>query len=137
VTYKNGITLGAAATISTNTFANVAGMNFNFVAQNTSAVVIFSASGYGYTNSMSYVRFQVQNNGASIGETQEKIQNYDDVTGTITTWHCGLTKYVTGLTPGATYTLNVRGLRDGISGTYNAIIDPAVSGHHMTLTVIQ
>lgn len=131
--------LSGSRTISTNAWAAVTGMTVTFTARSTSAFVMFSASGYGYTNSMSYVQFRVFNvtTGTSVVETNEKIQNYDDVTGTITPWSCSANKLLTGLTIGTTYTLRVDGQRNGILGTYNAIVDTAQPGHHMTLSVIQ
>jgi hypothetical protein len=112
-------------------------MSFTFTAQNTSALIVFSASGYGYTNSMSFVQFRILNNAASIGSTNEKIQNYDDVTGTVTPWSCSFTRLITGLTVGTNYTLQVQGQRNGIYGTYDALINPSLDGHHMSLSVVQ
>ena len=113
-------------------------MTITFTAVKTSALVIFSSSGFGYTNSMSYVNFRVQNGATTVGGTNEKIQNYDDVTGTITPWSCSFTKSMTGLTIGTNYTLQVQALRNGILGTYDAVIQAATSpnAHHMTLSVI-
>ncbi len=137
VTFKQGVFLAASHTVTTTTWANVPTMTFTFTAQNTSAFVCFSASGYGFTNSMSYVQFRVLNNAVSIGGTNEKIQNYDDVTGTVTPWSCSFTRMLTGLTVGTNYTLQVQAQRNGILGTYNAIIDPTLDGQHMSLSVIQ
>ncbi len=137
VTNMNGITLSGSRTIATAAWVNVAGMSFSFTAQTTSAIVMFSSSGYGYTNSMAYVQFRIRNGATNLGMTQTKIQNYDDVTGTITPWSCTYTRYITGLTVGNSYTLSVQGKRDGISGTYDAIIDTGVDGHHMSLSVVQ
>jgi len=137
VTNMNGITLSGSRTIATAAWVNVAGMSFSFTAQTTSAIVMFSSSGYGFTNSMSYVQFRIRNGATNLGMTQTKIQNYDDVTGTITPWSCTYTRYITGLTVGNSYTLSVQGKRDGISGTYDAIIDTGVDGHHMSLSVVQ
>ncbi|MBI2281539.1 MAG: hypothetical protein HYU68_12755 [Bacteroidetes bacterium] len=137
VTYMNGITLGASYTVNTLAWANVTGMSFSFTAQTTSALVVFSASGYGYTNSMAYVQFRIRNGGTTLGTTQTKIQSYDDVNGTITPWSCTYTRYITGLTIGTSYTLSVQGQRDGILGTYDAVINPTLDGHHMSLSVVQ
>jgi hypothetical protein len=112
-------------------------MSFTFTAQNTSALIIFSASGYGYTNSMSYVQFRIRSNAVVIGSTNEKIQNYDDWTGTVTPWSCSFTRLLTGLTVGTNYTIDVQGRRDGILGVYDAIINPSLDGQHMSLSVVQ
>ncbi|MCO5269794.1 MAG: hypothetical protein M9897_12950 [Brumimicrobium sp.] len=110
-----------------------------FTATSSTALVMFTASGHGYTNSMSYVAFRLLNNGANIGGTMEKIQNYDDWTGTITTWSCGFNKLLTGLTVGNSYTISVQGMVSGISGTYTAVVNPSSQPNeeHMTLTVLQ
>lgn len=125
--------------ITTTTWSAVTGMTVTFTARSTSAFVMFSASGYGYTNSMSYVQFRVFNvtTGTSVVETNEKIQNYDDFRGTITPWSCSANVLLTGLTIGTAYTLRVDGQRNGIYGTYDARIDTAQPGHHMNLSVIQ
>jgi hypothetical protein len=86
---------------------------------------------------MAYVQFMILNNGTSIGGTNEKIQSYDNTQGTITPWSCSFTRLLTGLTVGTTYTLKVQGKRTGIYGTYDAIINPSLDGHHMSLSVIQ
>jgi hypothetical protein len=41
------------------------------------------------------------------------------------------------LSIGNSYTISVQGQRNGILGTYDAIIDPSLAGHHMSLSVIQ
>ena len=112
-------------------------MTFTYVATGTQAFITFTASGYGYTNSMSFVQFNIQQNAATVTKTNTKIQSYDDVTGTITTWSCAASKLITGLTVGTTYTVNVQALVDGIEGTYTAIVDPSLAGHHMTVTIQQ
>jgi hypothetical protein len=137
VTNMNGVTLTTSRTINTAAWTAVAGMSFTFTATTTSAIVMFSASGYGYTNSMAFVQFRIRNGATVLGSTQTKIQSYDDVTGTITPWSCTYTRYITGLTVGAVYTIAVDGQRGGIFGTYDAIVDPTASGHHMSVSVIQ
>ncbi len=137
VTFKTGIYLTSSVTINTATWVNVPGMSLTFTAQNSSALILFTASGYGYTNSMAYVQFRILNNGSPIGSTNTKIQSYDDWTGTVTPWSCSFSRVITGLIPGNTYTLTVQGQRGGILGMYDAIIDPSLDGHHMALNVVQ
>jgi hypothetical protein len=88
---------------------------------------------------MSYVQFRVRNTtlATTEGQTNTKIQSYDNATGTVTPWSCSSTKLMTGLIIGNTYTLQVQGQRNGILGTYDAIVNPTLDGHHMTLSVIQ
>jgi hypothetical protein len=82
---------------------------------------------------------RVMNGASSLGGTMEKIQNYDDVRGTITTWSCAWSKNITGLVVGNTYTYTVQGAVNGIYGTDDAAIDAASfpDTDHVTLSVIQ
>jgi hypothetical protein len=133
------VSLAADYTVNTGAWANVAPMTVTFTATKTTALVQFSSSGFAYTNSMAYVQFRVWNSttGVSIGGTNTHMQSYDDTKGTLTPWSCTFTKNITGLTPGTTYTLIVQGQRNGIWGTYDAVINAASmpDSHHMTLTV--
>lgn len=131
------VALSSTATVSSATYANVGGMTLNFTATGTQAFISFTASGYGYTNSMSFVSFRVMQNSTAVAKTNTKIQSYDDVTGTITPWSCATSRLLTGLVAGNNYTLTVQGLVGGIDGVYDAIVNPGLDGHHMTLTVIQ
>lgn len=136
-TNMNGYNLTTSRTISNTWWTTVTGVSVTFTAQTTSALVNFSASGYGYTNSMAFVQFRVRNGATTLGGTNTKIQSYDDVTGTVTPWSCTFTRYVTGLTIGNSYTFTVQGQVNGIFGTYDALVDPSLDGHHMTLSIIQ
>jgi len=122
-------------------FTAVPGMIHTFTATKTTAFIQLTASGYGYTQSMAYVALRVYNqtNAASLGGTMTKIQSFDDVTGTITTWSCAWSKQITALIPGNTYSLQVQGYVDGIAGTFDALIDAATTPDtdHLTLSVIQ
>lgn len=131
--------LNADIQISSATWANVPGMTVTFTATQTDALLMFSASGFAYTNSMAFVQFRVRNGGTSLGGTNTRMQSYDDVEGTTTPWSCTYTRKVTGLTIGNTYTFTLQGQVDGILGTYNAAIFTASNqdSHHMTLTVLQ
>jgi hypothetical protein len=126
-------------TVTAAAWANVAPMAVTFTATKTTAMVVFSASGFAYTNSMSYVQFRVRNGATSLGGTNTLMQNYDDVTGTITPWSCTFTKNITGLVVGNSYTFQLQAQRGGILGTYDAAIYAATQPdtHHMTLTVLQ
>lgn len=133
------VSLASDYTVNTAAYSAVTGMSVSFVATKSTALVQFSCSGFAYTNSMAYVAFRIYNTttSASVGGTQTHMQNYDNMKGTITPWSCSFSKNMTGLTPGSTYTLRVEGLRGGILGTYDAVINAASipDSHHMTLTV--
>lgn len=135
----SSVSLAADYTVNTAAWANVAGMSVTFTATKTTALLVFSSSGFAYTNSMAYVQFRVRNGATTLGGTNTLTQNYDDLTGTITPWSCTFTKNITGLTVGNTYTFQVQAQRGGIYGTYDAVIQGATQPdtHHMTLSVIQ
>ena len=135
----NSTSLSADIQISSASWANVPGMSVNFTATQTEALIVFSASGFAYTNSMAYVQFRVRDGGTSLGGTNTHMQSYDDVTGTLTPWSCTFTRKVTGLTIGANYTYQLQGQVAGILGTNNAAIfaNSNPDFHHIDLTVIQ
>jgi hypothetical protein len=126
-------------TVTSAGWTNVAPMSVTFTATKTTALLIFSASGFAYTNSMAFVQFRVRNGATSLGGTNTLTQNYDDVTGTVTPWSCTFTKNISGLTVGNSYTFQLQAQRNGILGTYDTVIQAATNPdtHHMTLTVIQ
>ncbi len=133
------VSLAADYTVTTTAFTNVTGMSLTFTATKTSALVMFSASGFAYTNSMAFVQFRVMDGATILGGTNSLTQNYDDVTGTVTPWSCTFTRNITGLVIGNSYTYRVQALRNGIFGTYDTVIQAATTpaGHHMTLSTIQ
>jgi hypothetical protein len=137
----NSVSLANDLEISSGTFTNVPGMVLTFTARKSSVLILLTASGFGYTNSMSYVQLRVRNitAGNTIGGTNTKIQSYDDVTGTITPWSASFSKVLTGLTVGTNYTLRVQGAVGGILGVNNAAIQPISNpdSHHITLSVMQ
>jgi hypothetical protein len=133
------VSLAADYTVTTAAWTNVTGINVTFTATKTSALVMFSASGFAYTNSMAFVQFRVRDGATTLGGTNTLTQNYDDVTGTVTPWSCTFTKNITGLTVGTSYTYRVQAQRNGILGTYDTVIQAATSpdSHHLSLTVLQ
>ena len=135
----NSTSLAADVQVSAAAYTNVPGMTVTFTATQTDALLMFSASGFAFTNSMALVQFRVRNGGTSLGGTNTKMQSYDDVTGTITSWSCSYTRKITGLTVGNTYTYTLQGQVAGILGTNNAAIFAATNpdSHHITLTVLQ
>ena len=131
--------LAADYTVSSAGWSNIAPMTVTFTATKTTALVQFTCSGLAYTNSMAYVQFRIFNStlASSVGGTMTHMQSYDDTRGTTTPWSCSFSKNMTGLTPGATYTVIVQGQRGGIWGTLNAVINASSDpdSQHMTLTV--
>jgi len=141
----DSVSLATDIEISASSFTDISGMNLTFTARKSSVLVLLSASGHGYTNSVSLVQFRIRNTTTSttIGGTMNKIQNnYNPTLGstyTVTTWSASFSKQVSGLTVGSSYTLQVQGLADGVLGTYNAVISPTTQpdSEHLTLNVIQ
>jgi len=137
-TYK-ATSLNSDILITTTSWTDLPGMTLTFVAKKPTVMIMLTAAGHGYTNSMAYVSLRVWNNttGVSLGGTSNKIQAYDDMTGTVTVWNAGFTKVITGLTVGTTYSVKVQGKVDGILGTDDAVLYPVTypDSEHMTLTV--
>ncbi|MFT5859322.1 MAG: hypothetical protein ACI865_001423 [Flavobacteriaceae bacterium] len=135
----NSTSLGADIQVTGATWGNVAGMTVTFTATQTDALLMFSGSGFAWTNSMAYVQFRIRNGGTSLGGTNTHMQSYDDVTGTTTPWSCTYTRKITGLVIGTLYTYTLQGQVGGILGTNNAAIFAATNPdfHHLTLTVLQ
>lgn len=137
----DSVTLTSNVQISSASYSNVAGMSLSFVARKTDVLVTLSASGFAFTNSMSYVQLRVLNttSGTTVGGTVTKMQSYDDVAGTISSWSASFSKLLSGLTIGNTYTLQIQGQVNGILGTPDAAIFASSNpnDHHMTLSVIQ
>lgn len=135
----NSTSLGADIQITAATYTNVPGMTVTFTATQTEALLMLSASGFAFTNSMALVQFRVRDGGTVLGGTNTKMQSYDDVTGTVTSWSCTFHRRITGLVVGNTYTYTLQGQVAGILGTPNAAIFANTQGdhHHLTLTVLQ
>ncbi|MCX7696753.1 MAG: hypothetical protein N2Z72_03550 [Bacteroidales bacterium] len=135
------VSLATNQTLNSTTWADVPGMSLNFTALSDKALVIFTASGYGPTNSMGYISFRIWNvtSNSIISGTEEKIQSYDDMTGTVTTWSCSTSKLLTGLVAGNNYTIKVQYKVSAIWGTASAVVNPSSypDEDHMTLSVIR
>ncbi|MCZ2442639.1 MAG: fibronectin type III domain-containing protein [Flavobacteriales bacterium] len=140
---KNNVSsvLASDINIQSAVWVNYPTSSMTFTALSNQAWVMFSASGFAYTNSMAYVQFRIWNvtTNASIGGTNTKMQSYDDVTGTVTPWSCSFSKLITGLTPGTSYTIRLDYRVGGILGTYYAAINASSmpDEHHLTLSVLR
>lgn len=114
-----------------------------FTARKTSVYLLFTASGYGSTNSMSTVYFQAVNwdvfPRVVIGGTMTKIQNLDIFTGTITAWNASFSKVLTGLTIGQEYRIRVRGKTEAVYNGKNIVINANSEPNycHLTVSAIQ
>jgi len=151
----DSVTLSSDVTISSSypTYGAISGMTLTFTARKTSVLVMLTASGFGFTNSMSIIFLRVRNttSGTTLGGTMNKIQNYDTyyvpgppgpggyLGNSVTTWSASFSKTMTGLTIGNSYSLQVQGAVLGIVGTPNAVIEPATTpdAEHLTLSVMQ
>jgi hypothetical protein len=127
---------------SGGTYTAIPGMTMTFTATKTTAYINLTASGYGYTNSMSYVSLRLYNltGPKSIGGTCTKIQSYDSFSGaSVTAWSCSYSNVMHGLVVGNTYSIQVQGTVDGVVGQYNAFIDASSypDTDHMNLSITQ
>jgi len=135
----NSVTNTADLLVTSGTYGNLAGMTLTFTATQTTALLMLSASGLAFTNSMAFVSFRVRNGTTVLGGTTTCMQSYDDVTGTLTPWSASFSKMITGLTIGTTYTYRVQGLVAGILGTPSSAMYTASfpDDNHLTLSIIQ
>jgi len=148
----DSVTLSADFLVSGTTYTDIPGMSLTFIARKSSVLVSLSASGLGYTESISNVSLRVENTtaGTTIGGTSTKVQNvtiisYGRFSPTIdaqystTTWSATFAKPLTGLTIGNTYTLNVQGNTSNVYGTDGAAIYPVSypDSSYLTLSVLQ
>jgi hypothetical protein len=129
------------ATCTSATWVLCPQMTYIFTPMKNTVNLAFSASGYGYTNSMAYVAFRARVNATVIKGTMEKIQSYFDDgwnSYTITTWSASLILPVT-VNPGVPNTIDVQWMRDGVLGTYDAVNNCATSANncHRSLLIIE
>jgi len=147
----DSVSLSSDVLISGSTFTDITGMSITFTAQKTNVLIMLSASGIGYTNSISTVGLRVWNttDSNSIGGTNNKVQNLTiishgrtspviDYTYTTTSWSANYSKLLTGLTVGNTYTIKVQGNTGNVYGTDGAAIYSSTypDSNHLTLSVI-
>jgi hypothetical protein len=135
--------------ITASSYTNIPGMSLTFTATRDSAFLYLSASGYGdvptdgYGGTGGQVYLRVLEGGVSTGGAATRIQSFtENAAGSsyewVSTWSCGYSKLLTGLTPGNSYTLQVQGyVTDYIIADPDATIyvssDP--NGCHMSLCV--
>lgn len=126
------------ATVTTTAWTAMPQMSITYTPTKSTGYVFFSASGYGWTNSMSYLACRLRVGGVVQKGTTEKIQNYDDVTGTITTWSLSLI-YPISVTIGSPVTVDIQWMRDGISGTYHPVNNVATAPNecHRTIVIME
>lgn len=122
-------------------FKNVPGMEVKFIAQGTTAMVIFTTSGEtrtpGVGDSELFLRILDQNNTTFGGVALSTRNNYNFES-------LSFSKLMTGLIPGNEYTLHVQGktTRSGSLGNPRYVVKPLGAPaeretDHMTLTIIQ
>jgi hypothetical protein len=110
----------------------------SFTSTKSTAYIVFTASGYGYTGSNSLVQFVVFVNGVQQGGTETNVGIYNSFSGISTTvWSCAYSKNVTVPSSGVV-TVQVQYKTQAISGTTGVAIDAAsTSGDNCTITVMQ
>ena len=129
------------ALCSSGSWVSCPQMTYTFTPSKSTVNILFSAAGYGYTNSLAYVAFRVRVNGTVIRGTNEKIQSlYDDgfTTYSITTWSASLILPVS-VNIGAANTIDVQWMRGGTYGTTNAVnyCSSQPNNCHRTLMIIE
>jgi hypothetical protein len=123
------------ATYNSTSFANLMTLNFN--SNSTDAFVVFSASGYGYTGSRTFVYFKILVNGVEIFGTGAKVGEISNGWSS-TSWDASATRKVPVNIGSNTIVVQYR--CEALTGTPGIAIDAAGSGglyDHATITVIQ
>ena len=125
------------ATYAATAYTNLLTLNFN--SASTDALVLFSASGYGYTGSRSFVAFKIFVNGNQVFGTEEKVGVFDGSSGVSTTsWSSTAIRRVPVIVGNNTVTVQYR--CQATTGTAGIRIDAAGAAgdmDHATITVIQ
>jgi hypothetical protein len=100
-------------------------------------MVHFTASGYGYTNSNTYVEFIINVNGSPVGGANEKVGEYSSWSGiSMTTWALSFSRNVT-VNPNVTNNITVQYRCASVSGTAGIVINGASNdATHATLSAI-
>ncbi len=131
--------LAADIEISSSTWTDVPNMTITFTATQTDALLMFTGSGFAYTDAIAYVEFRIMDGPTSLGGTNTNMQNYDNKKGSTTLWSCSRTRKITGLSIGTNYTYTLQGQVGGILGIENAAIYSLTNPdtHHLTLSVMQ
>lgn len=142
----HSVSLATNQFISGSSFSAVPGMSITFTAEKTEGLISLTASGFGYTNSLTIPTFRVYNNttGVSLGGFNANGQSvYKAGSGggatiySVSTWSGSFSKIITGLTVGNSYTIVVQAKTVNIYGTDGIAIYPASypDSDHLTLTV--
>jgi len=123
--------------LTATVFTNLPGGSISFTPSTTSALITFTAAGFGYTGSNSYVEFQVLVNGVPVGGTCEKVGVYNSFSGlSTTTWSAAFSKNVT-VNANIANTIQIQYRTGAISGTTGiGIYATTQPGHHATVTAI-
>jgi len=131
------VSLTNNTTLNNSNWNNVPGLVLTFTAKSDKAFVTFTASGYGFTNSMAYAEFRITTNNITQGGTSTTIQKYN-ANAQSTVWNCAYTKMITGLTPGVSYNLRVQQRCFVTTGNGTILIEVSSypDSDHATLSVI-
>jgi len=133
----SSVTMTVDNTMLATTYTNMPGMSITFTPTTASTLVLFTASGFGYTGSNSLVEFRVLVNGVAVGGTSEKVGVYNSWDGySTTTWSVGYSKDVV-VNPNVANTVVVQYRCSAINGTAGIGVFPATqTGQHATLSAL-
>lgn len=139
----DSVTLESDYNLTSPGFSDIPGMSLTFIAQKSSMLVFLTGSG-GSTDIASGIGdFRIRNTttGTILGGTHEKLTTFDDVYGINPAWSISFSKLLTGLTVGASYTINAQALLDvtvlaGPSPALDINAATETSHHHLTLSVL-
>jgi hypothetical protein len=123
--------------LSATAFTNMPGGFISFTPSTGTALITYTAGGFGYTGSNSLVEFQILVNGVPVGGTCEKVGVYNSFSGlSTTTWSAAFSKEV-AVNANVANTVQVQYRTAAISGTTGIGIYAATQpAHNSTVTAI-
>ena len=131
--YSNSLT--AATLLTATSLTNI--LTVTFTSTKATALVLFTASGYAYTNSASQVYFQIYVNGVQYGGTESNAATVDKFGNSVDVWSCAYNRNLPVPSSGSV-TITVEYFTMALTGTTGVEINAAnTGGDNCTLTVMQ
>jgi hypothetical protein len=131
--YSNSLT--AATLLTATSLTNI--LTVTFTSTKATALVLFTASGYAYTNSASQVYFQIYVNGVQYGGTESNAATVDKFGNSLDVWSCAYNRNLPVPSSGSV-TITVEYFTMALTGTTGVEINAAnTGGDNCTLTVMQ
>lgn len=125
------------ALYTSTTFTNLPGAAISFTPTGNTALIEFTAAGFGYTGSNTIVEFQVLVNNVPVGGTSDKVGIYNSFSGiSLTSWSVAFSKNVT-VNANAVNNVQVQYRCTAVTGTVGiGIYTVTQPAHHATVSAL-